>query len=99
MTRTVPLADVAVLGVAVLDVVLVVLAVSLLPAVWRIARGPAEVDRAVAADHVFFVFVASTAVLALRFERWGLLDLVVVGTLIGFISAVTLARLVGRSQR
>lgn len=82
-----------------LDVALVVLLLALLPAVWRGATGADEAGRAVAADHVFFVFVAATALFSLRVDRPALLDLVVIGTLVGFLSAVTLARYVGRQQR
>ena len=95
---TVGVLDAPAVGVL-LDVPVVLVALTLLPAIWRAARGPAEVDRAPAAPHVSFAFVAPPALLALRFGRLGLLGLVVVGTLIGFISAVTLARLVGRVRR
>ncbi len=82
-----------------LDAALVLLAVTLLPALWRAAKGPSEVDRAIGADHVFFVFVAVLALLAVRIDRFELLDVVLVATLVGFVSAVTLARYVSRSRR
>jgi multicomponent Na+:H+ antiporter subunit F len=83
----------------VLDVLLVVLALTLLPAAWRGATGPTEADRAIGADHAFFVFVAVVALLALRTNRYEMLDVVVVATLVGFLSAVTLARYISRSRR
>lgn len=82
----------------VLDVLLVLLTAALLPAVWRMVVGPSTADRAMAADHVFFVFVAAVAVLAVRLETPALLDLVVIATLVGFLATVTLARLVDRGR-
>ncbi len=61
-----------------LDVLLVLLALSLLPAVGRMVVGPTAADRAMAADHAFFVLVAVLALLAVRLPTPGLLDVVVV---------------------
>lgn len=88
-----------ILGLGVLDLALLLLAMTLIPAIWRASTGPSDPDRAIGADHVFYVFLASLALIALRFERPMLLDLLLVGILIGFISAVVLARFVGRSQK
>ncbi len=74
------------------------LVATVLPAVLRTARGPQDADRAIGADHVFFVLVASLAMLGLLWERHLLLDLIVVVTLIGFISALILGRYLGRSR-
>lgn len=74
------------------------LVATVLPAILRAARGPHEADRAIGADHVFYVLVASLAMLGLLWERDLLLDLVVVVTLIGFISALILGRYLGRSR-
>lgn len=82
----------------VIDAAIVVLALALLPAVWRIAVGPTDADRALSADHVFFVFLAVAGLLALRLENAVFLDVVVVATLVGFLATVTLARLVDRGR-
>ena len=84
--------------VTLVDLLLVLLGVTLLPGLWRMALGPSDVDRALAADHVFFVFVAAVGLLAVRLELPALLDVVVVATLIGFLATVTLARLVDRGE-
>lgn len=81
-----------------LDVLLVLLGVALLPGLWRMAAGPTEVDRALAADHVFFVFVAAVGLLAVRLATPALFDVVIVATLIGFLATVTFARLVDRGD-
>lgn len=82
----------------VVDIALVVLALALLPAMWRIAVGPTDADRALSADHVFFVFLAVAGLLALRLEDSVFLDVVLVATLVGFLATITLARLVDRGR-
>ncbi len=82
----------------VLDVLLAVLALSVLPAVWRMVSGPVEIDRAVATDHVFFAFIAAVALLAVRLDNPTLLVILVVATLAGFLATVGLARLVDRKE-
>ncbi|WP_380169451.1 monovalent cation/H+ antiporter complex subunit F [Jannaschia sp. R86511] len=82
----------------VVDIALGVLALALLPALWRIAVGPTDADRALSADHVFFVFLAVAGLLAVRLQDSVFLDVVLVGTLVGFLATVTLARLVDRGR-
>ena len=82
----------------VIDIALGVLALALLPALWRIAVGPTDADRALSADHVFFVFLAVAGLLAIRLEDSVFLDVVLVGTLVGFLATITLARLVDRRR-
>lgn len=77
---------------------LAVLVLTVVPAILRVAVGPAEADRAIGADHVFFVLVASLAMLGLLWPRHLLMDLAVVVTLIGFLSALILGRYLGRTR-
>lgn len=81
-----------------LDVVLVVLALSMIVVLGRLIVGPTDADRAAALDHGFFVFLAAVAVLAVRLDAPGLLDLVLTGTLVSFLATVALARLVHRRR-
>lgn len=83
----------------VLDAALVVLALSLLVAAWRLLTGPTDADRALAVDYGFVVVVAGIAVLAVRLRTPALLDLVLVATLVGFLSTVAFARLVAERSR
>ncbi len=82
-----------------LDVALVGLALTFLATVWRTAVGPTEADRAVAADLAYYVVVAGIAVLGIRLGEPALLDVVLVATLVGFVTSVTLAHLVDRGDR
>lgn len=86
------------LGVPLGWAALALLVATVVPAVFRAARGPSEADRAIGADHIFFVLVASLAMLGLLWQRHLLMDLIVVVTLIGFISALILGRYLGRSR-
>ncbi|HSK54365.1 MAG TPA: monovalent cation/H+ antiporter complex subunit F [Jiangellales bacterium] len=83
----------------VIEVALGLLAVGVLSAIVRMVKGPDAADRAVAADLVFFAFVAAVALLAVRLEEQALLDIAVVATLVGFLATVALARLVHREER
>lgn len=87
-----------ILGIPLGGAALAVLVLTVVPALFRAAYGPHEADRAIGADHVFFVLVGSLALLGLVWDRRLLMDLVVVVTLIGFISALILGRYLGRTR-
>ncbi len=77
-----------------LDAALVVLALALVVATVRLVVGPTDADRALGVDFGFAVVIAAIALLAVRLDAPALLDLVLVGTLVGFLSTVAFARLV-----
>ena len=77
-----------------LDVALVVLALALVVATVRLVVGPTDADRALGVDLGFAVVIAAVALLAVRLDAPALLDLVLVATLVGFLSTVAFARLV-----
>jgi multicomponent Na+:H+ antiporter subunit F len=81
------------------DVVLVVLVTALIAATVRAMVGPTYADRALALDFGFAVFVAGLALLAVRLPNPSLIDLVLAGTLLGFLSTVAFARLAERRPR
>ncbi|AYY11773.1 pesticidal protein Cry26Aa [Actinobacteria bacterium YIM 96077] len=81
------------------DLALVVIAVTYLPVIWRIFVGPTDADRATAGDFAFYLFVAATALLAVRNDQPMFFDIVLIATLIGFLGTVVLARLVDRRDR
>jgi multicomponent Na+:H+ antiporter subunit F len=80
----------------ILDAALVVLAVAAVVATVRVVVGPTDADRVLAVDLGFVVLLAALALLALRLSAPALLDLVLVGTLVGFLATVALARLAAR---
>jgi multicomponent Na+:H+ antiporter subunit F len=79
-----------------LEIVLAALAVATVVAVVRIVVGPTDADRALGVDYGFAVFVAAVAVLAVRLDQVALIDLVLAGTLVGFLGTVAIAKLVER---
>ncbi|MGY1752044.1 monovalent cation/H+ antiporter complex subunit F [Blastococcus sp. SYSU D01042] len=85
-------------AVFLLDAALVVLAICLVVAAFRVAAGPDDVDRALGVDFGFAVVIAGIALLAVRLEAPAMLDLVLVATLVGFLATVAFARLAGRGR-
>ncbi|MBA0127392.1 pesticidal protein Cry26Aa [Haloechinothrix sp. YIM 98757] len=83
----------------VLDIALVVVALTLLPASYRMFTGPNDSDRAVSADLVFFGFIGVVALLGLRMDTDIVLDVVLVATVVGFLATLSIARLVTRGYR
>jgi multicomponent Na+:H+ antiporter subunit F len=79
-----------------LDVALAVLAAAFICSIVRAVRGPSIADRSLAADMGFYAIVGATALLALRSGATQFLDLVLIGTMLGFLATVALAALVGR---
>ena len=77
-----------------LDAALVVLALALVVSTVRLVVGPTDADRALGVDFGFAVVIAAIALLAVRLDAPALLDLVLVATLVGFLSTVAFARLV-----
>lgn len=79
-----------------LDVPLALLAIAFLMALIRIAKGPTLPDRAVAAEVALVILVGGIALLAARLGSTHFLDVVVVATLIQFITTVAFGRLLER---
>ncbi|MCL3859546.1 monovalent cation/H+ antiporter complex subunit F [Actinotalea sp. K2] len=77
----------------------VVIVVSMIAAARRILRGPSDADRGAAADVIFFGFVALVVILGLRLGNDLVIDIVLVATLVGFIAALSLARLITGGKR
>lgn len=80
----------------VLNAVLVLLVLALLVVLARLLYGPTKADRVVAVDLGFLLFVSAVALLAVRLDAPALMDLVLVMTLVGFLSTVAIARMVER---
>lgn len=79
------------------DVALALVVLAVLPAMWRIARGPTSTDRVVAAEMVFVAAVAALVLVSLRLDQPVLLDVALVAVLGGFVATISLTRLLRRS--
>lgn len=66
---------------------------------YRIVVGPTPGDRAVAADLLTFAIVGLIGLFGVRTASTATLDLVLVATLVAFLSAVSLARALTRGWR
>lgn len=71
---------------------MILLALGALGALYRIIRGPALLDRAIAVDVILIVFSSGLTVWMALNDSTDHMVLVVVASLIGFISSATLAR-------
>ncbi|MFC9089781.1 monovalent cation/H+ antiporter complex subunit F [Nocardiopsis dassonvillei] len=81
------------------DIALLLLGASMAVAVYRILKGPDTGDRAAGADVVLFGFVGLVVVLGLRVDSALVVDIVLVCALVGFLSALSLARLISGGKR
>ncbi|GAB3652788.1 monovalent cation/H+ antiporter complex subunit F [Glycomyces tarimensis] len=82
-----------------LDAMFAVTAFALLTAAVGVVRGPTDGDRAVAGDLAFYAFIAAVAVLGTRLGDTSFFEVVLVAALVGFLSSVSVARLIDRDDR
>jgi len=82
-----------------LDIALAGLVFALLLDSVRILRGPTAHDRVVALDNMSSVVVGLVGVYAMRREQAVLLDVLIVISLLGFISTVAFARYLERGAQ
>lgn len=82
-----------------LEIAMVGVGVAILLSAYRIVVGPTEADRAVGADLFAFSIIAMIALVGVRAGSGGVFDLVLVATLVAFLSALGLARLLNRGAR
>lgn len=82
-----------------IDIAIIGCVISLLVATLRIVRGPTPADRVVASDLLTFSVVGLIALIGTRFVREGTFDLVLIATLVTFLSAISLARALTRGKR
>ena len=77
----------------------VIVVASMVVAAVRAVRGPGDANRAVMADLSYFCAVALFVLFVIRQGSAVALDVVMLGSLIGVLSTVALARLLSRVQR
>lgn len=81
-----------------LDIPLAALGLVLVAVAIRAIVGPTAADRATAADLGFFTFLAMAALIGARLDVPAAFDIVLIGTLTGFVSAIWLAHLITRGK-
>jgi multicomponent Na+:H+ antiporter subunit F len=80
-------------------IVLGLLAIAVVLAVVRIVQGPTAGDSAVAGDLIFFAFIGIVAVFGLMFSIDAVIDIILIAAILGFLSILSLARLLQGGQR
>lgn len=83
--------------VAVIVVVMLLAAVAL--AIVRIVMGPAKADSAIAGDLILFAFMGLMVVFGLLLRVDAVLDIILVAAILGFLSILSLARLLQGRKR
>jgi multicomponent Na+:H+ antiporter subunit F len=83
----------------VIDIAVGLVVVTILAAVYRIAKGPSDADRAVAADLMFFGIIALIALLGVRLASAATFDILLIATLVGFLGIMSLSRALTRGKR
>lgn len=75
------------------------LALSVVLAVVRARKGPTPGNSAVAGDLIFFAFIGAVAVLGVSLPIDAVMDIILIAALLGFLSVLSLARLIQGSKR
>lgn len=82
-----------------LAVATVIVGASMLVAAVRAVRGPGDANRAVMADLSYFCALALFVMFVIREGSAVALDVVMLGSLVGVLSTIALARLLSRGRR
>ena len=80
-------------------VVLGLLALTVVLSVVRVWRGPTSGDSAVAGDLIFFAFIGVVAVMGVVLSITAVMDIILIAALLGFLSVLSLARLMQGDKR
>lgn len=80
-------------------VAIVVVVLSMLAATYRMVVGPEPADRAAAADLVFYGFVGIVILIGVLKGSDVVITIAVVATIVGFLAALSLARLITGGKR
>ena len=80
-------------------IVLTLMGLSVVFAVIRIIKGPTPSNAAVAGDLIFFAFIGGVAVLGVMLEISSVMDIILIAALLGFLSVLSLARLIQGGKR
>lgn len=80
----------------VVPLVAVMLAAAVVVTVLRLLRGPTTLDRVVATDMLLALTLCSLAALAAARVDSSITPVLLVGTLLGFVGSVAVARMIGR---
>jgi len=75
-----------------------VMGISLLLCLYRFMLGPSQLDRALVTEVATLIVISIIVMIAIEYDRKTLMDLGLVFSLIPFIGAVAVARIIGRKK-
>lgn len=82
-----------------IDVGMILLAICMIAIAIRLITAPLDADRAVAGDLLMFAFTGMVALLGVKLLGDYFFDLILVASVVGFLSAISLARALTRGRR
>lgn len=82
-----------------IDIGIAIIALACLVGVYRMLVGPTDPDRVVAGELLLFGVVGLLALFGIRSGSAFIFDIVLVAALLGFLSALSLARALTRGKR
>jgi multicomponent K+:H+ antiporter subunit F len=81
-----------------LDIALALFTLALLPAAWRLLRGPSLPDRILALDTMYVLAMALVVILGIRYRTQVYFEAALVIAMLGFFSTVLAARGLSRGD-
>lgn len=83
----------------VIAITLGLLALSIVASAVRVWLGPTPGNSAVAGDLIFFAFIGAVAVMGVVLSMEAVMDVILIAALLGFLSVLSLARLMQGGKR
>jgi multicomponent Na+:H+ antiporter subunit F len=82
-----------------LDIGIGIIAIACVAATYRMLVGPSEADRAIGGDLLLFGMIGLLALIGVRIGSTATFDIVLIASFVGFLSALSLARILTRGKR
>lgn len=82
-----------------LYITLIILAICMIAVAIRLITAPTDADRAVSGDLLMFSFTGMLAIFGVLLAGAYFFDLILIASVVGFLSAVSLARALTRGRR
>ncbi|MFP7761363.1 monovalent cation/H+ antiporter complex subunit F [Marisediminicola sp. LYQ134] len=82
-----------------IDIAIAIIVLVGIAATYRMLAGPTDADRAVGGDLLLFGLIGLVALVGVRIGSTATFDIVLVAALLGFLTAISLARILTRGRR
>lgn len=81
-----------------IDVGIVLVALAIMACLWRVLRGPTLADRGLASDAIAIMVAGLVMLLTIRFATLVVFDVVLIVSVLGFVSTMAIAQFIGRRR-